>query len=641
MQFGRFWGWWLSVKNTLLMEISLFLRKEGGFRMILKKPLFWTFLLVCLLWAGVQARPAYPGLIESKQPDGSTINIRKVGNEYFHYVMTEDSLVVVRDTSGFWNYADSNGKSVGVRAHAKAHRGKNEMDFVKRKGLKRFFNKRKDRAFRDNAFSSSSVSALRRPGFGSSSSVAGIQAVVTQPIYSQKLTVGNIRVLVMLVEFSDVQFKQKDAKDLYNRFMNEPGFSEFANVGSVRDYFIQNSDSVFTPSFDVIGPIRLHQNRDYYGNDESSDDPTAKARVAMIEALDSVIARGTTDFSLYDNDGDGNVDFVYMVYAGVGASDSDVSTAIWPHASYIKKRLSQNVSMDRYACSNEISGTAYSLNRNTSSIDGIGGFVHEFSHILGLMDTYDIYYSDTTVFTPYEWDLMDMGTYNCTKNKYYVMSCSPPHMNAFERYTLGWLTPRTLFETDKSLELLSIEKNDGIVLPSRDPNEYYFLDYHLLKGFDSALPNHGMLVWHIAYDKDVWSKNEINSGKTQRLDIIEADGKADYNTTKGDAFPGTARKTSFNEFYTLLGKDLGVMLTNITETDSSVKFDVAFTDGELVFVSSSSVESSSSANTWIWSASSSSTQSIRKAKGRMDVEDLRNERYFDLNGRQVPPPKKH
>lgn len=618
------------------------------------------------------ARPAFPGLIESKQPDGSVIRIRHVGNEYAHFTVTEDSLLIARDSAGYWSYADETGKPTKVRAHAKDKRQKLETDFLTGRDSKKILERHKALK-KPRPASSSSRSVLMRPGDVSSSSAAGVYAAVAQPKYTRSLTTGDIHGLVVMVEFSDVHFMNENSQDLYDRFMNEQGFSDYANVGSVRDYFIQNSDSVFRPSFDVVGPVRVSGTRDYYGNMATEADMSVGARAALDEALNTVIGWGTIDFSKYDNDGDGNVDFVYMIYAGVGAADSDVKSAIWPHASYLRKKVATGMYVYKYACSNEISGTAFAYNNSTKSIDGIGAFTHEFSHVLGLMDTYDIYYSDANYFTPGTWDLMDAGTYNCPTNRYYVYSCSPPYLNAFERYSLGWQVPRTLSESDEEQELFDVTQNDGLVLPSKNPNEYYFLDYRMQKGFDAGLPMHGMLVWHITYDKTAWSKNELNVSDLQRVDLIEADGKGNQpsrwgykqGTYEGDPFPGNERKTSINNFALWSGDSLGVSLSEITETDSSVKFKIAYSSGSLVFLSSSSEALSSSSevlyssNSVVESSSSVGLESSSSAEepstsssesfdlvrkniyGEPELNVLSRERFYDLKGRRVSAPKNH
>ena len=74
---------------------------------------WWKNLLLSSLVGSVStwAIQATPFLINSTQPDGSVVQIRKVGNEHFNYTLTgEDSILVVRDADGYWNYADEQGK---------------------------------------------------------------------------------------------------------------------------------------------------------------------------------------------------------------------------------------------------------------------------------------------------------------------------------------------------------------------------------------------------------------------------------------------------------------------------------------------------------------------------------------------------
>lgn len=48
--------------------------------------------------------------------------------------------------------------------------------------------------------------------------------------------------------------------------MTEEGYSDlYGSVGSVRDYFVQNSYGMFTPDFQVVAAVNLSKDRSYYG----------------------------------------------------------------------------------------------------------------------------------------------------------------------------------------------------------------------------------------------------------------------------------------------------------------------------------------------------------------------------------------
>ena len=550
---------------------------------------WWKYLLISSFFgsSAVWAIQASPFLINSTQPDGSVVQIRKVGNEHFNYTLTgEDSVLVVRDTDGYWNYADEHGKKTGMRVHAKSKRGKKERNFLEKRDSRQILEKfrqhhrekrekeRESQPMMHQSSANNPMSGNEWGAWGGSTQTSNTNWP-TRPALNSVSKEGEVRGLVILVQFSDVKFKRDNANEEYLDYLNKEGYSDYFMSGSVRDFFIENSMGKYRPTFDVAGPITLKKSRNSYGSMVDPNNIAAGAVNAISEAMDSLVAQGK-DFSIYDTDGDRVVDFVYMIYAGVGSADTDVESAIWPHSYNVAKRLTRNYSMNRYACSPEIDGQSYMINRNTKALNGIGTFCHEFSHVLGLQDHYDVNVNDSrtkTRYTPGKWDLMDAGSYNCPQNSSYTTSCSPANMSAFERYSLGWLEPRRLEISDTTFVLNSILQNDGIVLTSKNDNEYYFVDFRVKEGFDKGLPNRGMLIWHINYDKRAWYYNTVNTSDPMRVDLIEADGEAKGtpNSIANDAFP-TNRVNSFNGFVTWSGDSLGLEIYDIKIVDSTVTF---------------------------------------------------------------------
>ena len=576
---------------------------------------FGKFFFISSLFGAVStwAINAAPFLINSTQPDGSVVQIRKVGNEHFNYTLTgEDSVLVVRDSSGYWNYADEHGKKTGIRVHAKSKRGQKEKNFLKKRDSRAILEKfrQKYREQREKEIqeqrqseplmlqSSAPMQANNFGDWGGWNWNESIQSTntPTRPTLNSVKKEGEIRGLVVLVQFSDVKFNRNNANEEYSNYLNQEGYSNYAMSGSVRDFFIQNSSGKYRPTFDVAGPITLKKTRDEYGSLVNPNNIATGAVNAITEAMDTLVAQGV-DFTPYDSDNDKIVDFVYMIYAGVGSADTDVQSAIWPHSYNVSKRLTRNISMYRYACSPEIDGQAYLYHRSTDALNGIGTFCHEFSHVLGLQDHYDVGVNESGTrvrYTPGAWDLMDAGSYNCPTNKYHSTSCSPANLSAFERFSLGWLEPRRLEISDTTFVLKSVQENDGLVLTSKNDNEYYFVEFRLQEDFDVALPNRGVLVWHINYSRTAWLYNEVNVSDPMRVDLIEADGRPSTLTAKDDAFP-TNRVNSFNGFVTWGGDSLGLEVYDIKIVDDHAEFK---TRGNRVSpvpeISSSSVEESSS-----------------------------------------------
>jgi M6 family metalloprotease-like protein len=282
----------------------------------------------------------------------------------------------------------------------------------------------------------------------------------------------------------------------------------------------------------------MSRNMSYYGSFDDNNAPEM-----IIEACDSAHALYGVDFTQYDNDNDGFVDFVYVIYAGYGEADGAPSTTIWPHQwnlydyGGITHRIDGKI-LNRYACGNELS---YFSN----IYDGIGTICHEFSHVLGLPDLYSTDQSSTHK-TMGAWDVMDYGPYNNDGN-------TPPSYSAYERFYMGWITPRVLNEPEnvtlhplnESQEALLLCDGNKHNLVGWNPNPatFYLLEVRRLIGWDEYLPGQGMLLTKIQFSYNKWSNNIVNNNaNSQGVDLIESDGKSTGSGTSslgkaGDAFP--------------------------------------------------------------------------------------------------------
>ena len=258
--------------------------------------------------------------------------------------------------------------------------------------------------------------------------------------------------------------------------------------------------------------------------------------------------------------------------------------------------------VDYYSSSVEISSGAYVRNESTAVLDGIGTFVHEFSHLLGLEDHYDVSGENKHV-TPETWDVMDVGNHNCPSNDDYVRGCAPPNYSAFERMSLGWLEPTEL-SASGPLRLDKIENNVAYsVTNPNNPNEVYLLEYRSMKGWAVGQYNSGMLIWHIDYDASVWRYEVVNvDGDHMHVDLVEAvpekyNAERDYYTvtTREIPFPGSGNVTEFNKFVFYNGGNAKIALSSIKESEDHeyVLFNVCMnaTSCPTIVWSSSSVES--------------------------------------------------
>ena len=354
------------------------------------------------------------------------------------------------------------------------------------------------------------------------------------------------RGLIILVNFKDATFTTSKAEmdsmltgKNYTRNYTYKYYGRNYTVeskGSAWKYFYDSSNGQYDPQFDVVGPVTVSQNMAYYGGNIGGGDKNPEAMI--VEACKLV--NDSVDFSLYDNDNDEIADFVYVIYAGYGEADGGAAHTIWPHQYFIFQTLKlDNTKIYRYACSNE-------MDNYTKHHTGIGTFCHEFSHVLGLPDLYETtgYGSHKTMG---QWSILDYGPYNNDGN-------TPPAYSAYERFFMGWLTPRlitepeniTLAELNESQEALLISSSDqhNLIGNDPDPTTFYLLENRQQTGWDEYLPGHGLMLTKIQYNYKKWFDNTVNNtAKSMGVDLIEADGKApDYDDARpSNGYMGKAK----------------------------------------------------------------------------------------------------
>lgn len=85
--------------------------------------------------------PAYRGLIERVQPNGDTLRTYLRGDEWSHYMMTEDGWQIEETKGGWYKYVKTNKKGqvkIGCRKAKNAEkRSKCEMRWLEKHGVKK------------------------------------------------------------------------------------------------------------------------------------------------------------------------------------------------------------------------------------------------------------------------------------------------------------------------------------------------------------------------------------------------------------------------------------------------------------------------------------------------------------------------
>lgn len=424
----------------------------------MKQRIFILNALLCLVLS-VWAVPAKRGVWCSLSlVDGTEVKAQLVGDEFLHYYVSEDGTKYVQD------------ESTGL------------------------YRKMTDE-----------VTAQRRAAVRRAQA-QGRQKRMLRKAQASNAFQGTKKGLIILVQFTDSKFKSGHDLALYKRIANDENYSGNNFRGSIKDYFKAQSHGMFELDFDVVGICQLQHTYAYYGRNDSKEEDVKPGQM-VAEACLWAHEQGI-DFSKYDWDGDGEVDQVFVLYAGHGEASYKDANTIWPHMYYLSasdygKSLSlDGVTVDTYACSSELNGDG--------NLDGIGTFCHEFSHCMGFPDLYDTSYAGW--FGMGDFDLMCSGSYNGD-------SKCPAGYSAYEKAECGWLTLKDMTNIEQETSIVGVQPmsadGDAYIIKNKGhEDEYYILENRQKTGWDSYLPASGLMITHVDYDADIWDWNMPNtSGK--------------------------------------------------------------------------------------------------------------------------------
>ena len=335
------------------------------------------------------------------------------------------------------------------------------------------------------------------------------------------------RQLVVLVTFSDLDFSLEDPKATYEAMFNQNGYNQRDGAGCVADYFRDQSNGLFNLQFDVYGPVKVNS-KAQAGNGSNPD----FRKSVFEEAMRTLTTQQPDiDFSSYDWNGNGYVNQVVFVYAGYAGNQPGFTTYIWPSTGPMSILTTPDgYKVNSYTASGEL------WSNKTSC--GIGTICHEFSHCLGLPDVYPTVTNDSSLPTSIvdEWDLMDGGN---GSNRGWC----PPNYSALEKMQLGWLTPTELTADTVITGMKPVSDGGEVYLIRHTENEYYLLENRQWQGWDLSVPGHGLLVWHVNYNKSEWNNNVVNNtaGKPNyhlvTADNLEYDAWLDLYYRRGGGNP--------------------------------------------------------------------------------------------------------
>lgn len=392
---------------------------------------------------------------------------------------------------------------------------------------------------------------------------------------------------VMLVETAD--FKALDSAFMF-RLFNEEGFKENSFYGSVRDYYIESSGGKFKPTFDIY-PVKLSQNFSNY-NSESK---------FILSSIDVMVERA--DFKARASKYEKVIPFV-ILHPTSKEQASKINSGFFNHMYSLQYSAGKIYSKNSYSFNNYAFVSQKAENKpnatSTKDVAMLGAFIHEFSHVIGLVDLYSADANGYATVGPLPYDVMALGLRN--GNGGY-----PPTFSAFEREAMGWLKPTEIVKSDSVYELKNLSQMQAYAVSNpNNKNEYFIIEYRPAVGFDSKLGSssysgkqgkNGVLIWYIDYDARAFASNDPNSNQShQRVEVKTVLSKNQESFT-GFEFVNNIDKAAIQGIYNIVfdGNDRVCFTVNRSKSlDKCPENKVASSSSADLPHSSSSVAKSSS-----------------------------------------------
>lgn len=502
---------------------------------------FLISLSACL---SLYAVPAYPGWVDFRQPDGSSVKVRLMGDEFIKYAETEDGYTLLYADNGALAYATLDEEQNLIASSFIA----SDID-VRSLAVSQFLERNKKGLSYSRQQIEKFVKIYKGP------------EIRLNTLSDKNPVVGNKKFLTILVEFSDVKFR--NTKKEFENLLNAEGYSSDGAHGSVRDFYLENSFGQLDLTTDVAGIYTLSMPREFYGRNMGMLDYNADKMA--FEALS--MADSDVDLSDYDNDNDGIIDGVHIIYAGCGEEAGGGADCIWAHSAGVNYS-GDGVRSYRYSCSPEIRGSS-----SSNGVTRIGVICHELGHVLGCKDYYDTDYDTNGRFPGTgTYDVMGSGSWNAD-------GACPAHFNPYVKiYDFQW---GVVQDGNKPAEYsLKNHTSDGFVrIDTRTEGEFFLLEYRNQEGFDKFIPGHGLMIYRSSENMSRMKSNTLNARHPQQFYIISASapselpeddsnsyGKADVSAP----FSDLSGHTEFTDFTipsmkSWMGVETGYPITEIKE----------------------------------------------------------------------------
>ena len=318
---------------------------------------------------------------------------------------------------------------------------------------------------------------------------------------------------VLLIDFSDYPH-YFEASHFYDVMFGPEGDGQTWFRG-LRYFYERSSHGQLILDGDILGWYRAKHPRTYYHPDDNNGYPESGARQAELlnEAVTAFDQSGT-DFSKFDNDGDGYVDQLTVIWSG---PNGDWATFWWGYQTWWgDSPVIDGVRFGSYSWQWE-RGYYFGTEPPLPEYWDAGVVVHETGHALGIPDFYD-----------YDGNVGPQGGVGGMD----IMGGWSGEHGCYSKYVLGWLNPLVASGNldDELLEKAHLTPDAVLFMPGYDPvspwSEYFMAQHRVREELDTTLPNDGIVIWHVdaTVREGGWTRYDNSYTDHKLLRLMEADG---------------------------------------------------------------------------------------------------------------------
>jgi len=322
---------------------------------------------------------------------------------------------------------------------------------------------------------------------------------IVPPAWEGMPTTGTVKIPVILISFQDTP-NINSKLNITNKIFGNGDVLSYP-LESLRNFYKRSSYNKLNIKGNVLGWYKTAYPR--------SEVESKGINNLIMEVLDYYDSKGH-DFSQYDNDNDGDIDYLVVIWAG---EHGEWASFWWAYQSEFNN---SNYKIDGKKLG-KYSWQWESYNYPYGKFDP-STLIHETGHALGLPDLYDYEEGTGPEGGVGGLDMMDSvwGDHNC-----------------FSKFMLGWIEPLVIQsgESQLSLNPSSLSEDALIIFPGASKDnffgEFFMVQNRSRIGNDKKIPNDGLIVWHVDSTLDENGNNfkfDNSYSEHKYLKLMQADG---------------------------------------------------------------------------------------------------------------------